>query len=923
MSLTGSLVPSASTPAVTVSKDTIRARAIRFAADWADATSEQADRQTFWNEFFDVFGVSRRRVATFERRATKATTGGIGWIDMLFSGHLGVEHKTAGADLDAALDQLHAYLPGLPSAEHPWLLVACDFARFRWENLDAGTSGEFALADLPDHLDLFWWLAGYQNPNVTYADETAANLAATDLLTVVHDHLARVGYDPHHLREWMTRILFCLFADDAGVWDRGAFHTYLANHTNPDGSDLGAVIATVFQILNTPPGQRVGVGGELTEFTYVNGDLFAEPLPIPFCDADTRDALLEACTFDWSIVSPAIFGSMFQNVMDPTDRRQLGAHYTSRVNIERVIRPLFLDDLEDELAAATSKPKLRAFLDRLPDLTFLDPACGCGNFLVVTYEHLRRLETEALERLADKEGRSGQLGLDVTLDCKVRVDQFHGIELEEFPALIARTALYLADHLANRDASVRFGQHLLRFPIPASPHIHQANALTLAWADVLDPADCDVILGNPPFVGRPSRTADQTADLKAVWGDRYHGNLDFVTGWFAKAAAYDTHHRIRIGFVATNSITQGNPVAPLWGPLLDDGYEIDFAYRTFPWANDAAGMAHVHVVIIGYSHTSRPATPKRLYPKPDLPPVAVDNITPYLTRGATVLVLSRQHPLAGWVPEMATGSQPTDGGHLSNISPTEAAEIRATDPIAAKYLRPLLGARELLQGQERWCLWLPDAPPQDLRGSPVIRKRAEAVRSMRLASKKAPTRQAAATPARFADPRQPTDRYLAVPQTSSENRAVIPAAFLEPNVIAMNKLFTISGADLVVFGYIESAMFTAWVHAVSGRLESRFEIAPGTVYNTFPFPTPTADQRASIETAAQAVLDARDAHPDATLADLYDPLATPKDLLDAHRALDRAVDATFGKTRWAPDDADRQAVLFAAYRDLTAGRVAA
>lgn len=923
MSLTGSFVPSASTPAVTVSKDTIRARAVRFAADWADATSEQADRQTFWNEFFDVFGVSRRRVATFERRATKATTGGIGWIDMLFSGHLGVEHKTAGSDLDAALDQLHAYLPGLPAAEHPWLLVACDFARFRWENLDAGTSGEFALAELPDHLDLFWWLAGYQNPNVTYADETAANLAATDLLTVVHDHLARVGYDPHHLRQWMTRILFCLFADDAGVWDRSAFHTYLANHTNPDGSDLGAVIATVFQILNTPPGQRGGVGGELTEFTYVNGDLFAEPLPIPFCDADTRDALLDACTFDWSIVSPAIFGSMFQNVMNPVDRRQLGAHYTSRVNIERVIRPLFLDDLEADLAAATSKPKLRAFLDRVAGLTFLDPACGCGNFLVVAYEHLRRLETAALERLADKEDRGGQLGLDVTLDCKVRVSQFHGIELEEFPALIARTALYLADHLANRDASVRFGQHLLRFPIPASPHIHHANALTLDWAEILDPADCDVILGNPPFVGRPSRTADQTVDLKAVWGDRYHGNLDFVTGWFAKAAAYDTHHRIRIGFVATNSITQGNPVAPLWGPLLDDGYKIDFAYRTFPWANDAAGMAHVHVVIIGYSHTSLPTT-RKLYPKPDLPPVTVDNITPYLTRGATVLVLSRQHPLAGWVPEMATGSQPTDGGHLSNISPAEAAEIRADDPIAAKYLRRALGSRELLQGQERWCLWLPDAPPQDLRGSPVIRKRTEAVRAMRLASKKAPTRQAAATPALFAEPRQPTSRYLAVPQTSSENRAVIPAAFLEPDVIALNALYMVPGADLGVFGYLESAMFTAWVRAVSGRLKSDYRITTNAVYNTFPFPTPTGPQRAAIETAAQAVLDARDAHPDATLADLYDPLATPKDLLTAHRALDRAVDATFGQTRWNnPDDADRQTVLFAAYRDLTAGRVAA
>ena len=602
---------------VTLDKAEMRRRARAFAKTWNGVTSEQAEKQSFWNEFLAIFDVQRRQVAAYEAIAQRASTGNTGWIDLLLPGQLGVEHKSGGKSLAEAMTQLIDYLPSLAPAEHPWLLVVSDFARFEWRNLEVGTSGSFSLDELADHLDLFWWLAGYQVGHRSYPDEVAANLKATELLADLHDALLASGYPVGDLREWITRILFCLFADDAGVWDRGWFHSYLVLHSARDGHDLGDVIARVFRVLNTPTEQRpANLDEDLAQFAYINGDLFATDLWPVTADAEVRRALLSACVFDWSAISPAIFGSLFQNVMTAKERRQLGAHYTTEKNILRTIRPLFIDDLEAELAAATSQPKLQAFHDKLSTLTFFDPACGCGNFLVIAYREIRRLESECLRQITEKQKKTGQRTMSLDLLCKVRVDQFYGIEIEEFPARIARTALYLIDHLENRKVSIEFGEHYVRFPIPAAPHIAIDNALRLDWNSVLPAAQCSYLFGNPPFAGQKTRKADQTSDLRFVWGRGFARWLDYVTGWYEVASTYIAWGA-RAAFVSTNSITQGEQIARVWRTMLNRNVEIDFAHRTFAWTSKARGKAHVHVVIIGFSAGGQ-APRRTIYDYPDI-----------------------------------------------------------------------------------------------------------------------------------------------------------------------------------------------------------------------------------------------------------------------------------------------------------------
>jgi hypothetical protein len=647
------IIASGASSVVDLSKNLIRERAARFLKSWAGVKSEQAEKQTFWNELLAVFGIERRQVAAFEQLAKRASTGNIGWIDLLYPGQMAVEHKSEGEDLDKAMGQVLDYLPSLHKSEFPWLLVVCDFKRFLWQNLDTGQHGQFTLTELPDNLHLFWWMAGHGTPQFAFEDEEEANLHATALMAKLHDGLLASGYDAHALREWLTRLLFCLFADDTEVWDRAAFHAYVARNTRFDGSDLGSTLAYLFQILNTPPEKRATTLDEdLAAFTYINGDLFEATLPIPACNEAIRTALLEACKFDWSFISPAIFGSMFQNVMTPAERRHLGAHYTTEGNILKTIRPLFLDELEAELSTASSTPALNRFHDKLATLRFLDPACGCGNFLVIAYREIRRLETEALRRLVQKQvgtsKRGGQRVIGLNMLCKVTVDQFYGIEIDEWPARIARTALYLIDHIANREVSAELGEHYVRFPIPAAPHIAIANALRMDWNDVLSADEADYVFGNPPFVGQYMRSDDQTEDLKVVWGTGYTGYLDYVTGWYIKSVRYVGVRSARIAFVSTSSVCQGEPVAALWGPLLAAGYHIDFAHQPFIWQSEARGTAAVHVIIVGIS--SGFARSPTLYEynngtrgEPDVVPVK--HINPYLLAGPDVLVTPRRCPV--------------------------------------------------------------------------------------------------------------------------------------------------------------------------------------------------------------------------------------------------------------------------------------
>ncbi|TWV34208.1 class I SAM-dependent DNA methyltransferase [Streptomyces misionensis] len=903
---------------VTLDKSEIRQRARRFAAAWAGTTSEHADKQPFWDAFFQVFGIERRQVAIYERIAQRASTGRKGWLDLLVPGEMGVEQKSAGKSLDTAMDQLIDYLPSLPQAEHPWLLIVSDFSHFKWHNLESGASGTFALQDLPDHLELFWWLAGYQVPHRDYGDEVAANLTATQLLADVYDALVSSGYPTGDSREWITRLLFCLFADDAGVWDRRAFQSYLALHTAPDGHDLGDVIGRIYRVLNTAPDDRPGnLDEDLRQFTYINGDLFARDLWPVTGNAEVRRAILEACSFDWSIISPAIFGSLFQNVMSPKERRQLGAHYTTERDILRTIRPLFLDELEAELESTSTLPKLRAFHSKLANLKFFDPACGCGNFLVISYREIRRLETICLRKIAEKERRTlaGQRAADLSLLCKVTVDHFYGIELEEFPARIARTALYLMDHLENRRVSIEFGEHFMRFPIPATVNISIGNALREDWHSVLPSSECDYVFGNPPFAGQKTRAADQTADLKHVWGNSYSRWLDYVTGWYRLAADYIADTHARAAFVSTNSITQGEQIARVWRFMLNKGMKIDFAHRTFKWISEARGKAIVHVVIVGFSSRERQTrTVIYDYPRSSEEPVVeqVPHINPYLLAAPDILVEAANSPLSPSLPPVQYGNKPSDGGYLI----VEETDKPANDDPATKYLRPYLGARELLHGEQRWCIWM-EAPDADtVRRSPWLRNRLAAVQKFRQDSSAADTRKQAATPWRFFRTPQPQTPYIAIPRHVSHTRRWFTVAFEEPQVIASDALFTASDPDGLLFAVLSSGMFTAWLGSVGGRIKSDFRFSGAVVYNTFPLPELTDRQRGDIIAAGREVIAARESHLDVPLADLYDPLSTPPNIQTAHQTLDRVMDRIFAPRSRPSSVTDRMNILFPAYEAL-------
>jgi hypothetical protein len=905
-----------------VSKKELRDRAIDFSARWRGVRSERAESTTFWNEFFAIFGVERRQVALFEELVTRATTGGDGRIDLLYPNQMAVEHKSAGKDLDVAMQQLVDYLPLLRKSVTPWLLVVCNFEEFRWKNLENGSSGRFPLDELSLNLELFWWIGGHAPPSGFPSDpEEAVNLAATELLRDLYRELAATSYPMADLREWLTRILFCLFADDTDVWPRAAFHAYLACNTRDDGSDLGRTLHEIFDVLNTPRDERVGFDDDMLQFEHIGGDLFERSLKVAPCSAAARKALLEACRFNWAAISPAIFGAMFQNVMTADERHQIGAHYTTEENILKVVGPLFLDDLKSELDQAKTAPQLRRLHDRLADLVFLDPACGCGNFLVVVYREIREIETEIIRRLRQKTGQvEGQRAVDIELLCRVEVDQFFGIEIEEFPARIARTALYLIDHMANRTVSVEFGQQFNRFPIPASPHIHIGNALEIDWEVVLGPRTADFLFGNPPFVDRKQRNTAQKDDHELIHGTKNGvGALDYVAGWFVKAAHYLAKHGGRAAFVSTNSITQGVQVAALWPRLFSAGIEIDFAHRSFAWTSEAKGKAHVHVVIVGFAIGARSGR-RRLfdYPDPADEPVelSVRSIGPYLTAGPPTVVHPVDRPLVPGIPGSTYGSTAGEGGHL--LFDDEQADEARADPVASQHLRQYVGADELFSGEKRWVLWLDGVPPEELSSSAFIRERLAKVKAVREGSSRPGTKKAALTPWRLLESRAPNGRYLFVPCVSSERREYAPMAFRDPETIVRASSWFIEGADTYLFGVLQSAMFMAWVRNIGGRLESRLQIGAKTVYNTFPYPDPTPGARRRVIEAAEEVLAARDEHPHTPLGTLYDPLVMPLSLRAAHLRLDAAVDAAVAPRVKFRTEGDRLATLLDQYRAIVA-----
>lgn len=926
----------------------IKHKALAFSKHWADAANEDSEAKPFWIAFFEIFGISNKRVATFEH-AVKKFGGGQGYVDLFWPGLLLVEQKSRGKDLDRAYTQALDYFPGIKERDLPRYVVVSDFARFRLHDLETGQTHEFALADLHKHIRHFGFIAGYEAQPL--APQSAVNIEAAERMGRLHDALKASGYEGHALEVLLVRLLFCLFADDTGIFQPAqALRSYIEERTREDGSDLGPLLARLFQVLNTPEAQRgKALDEQLAAFPYVNGQLFAETIPIADFDAAMREALLDACALDWSAISPAIFGALFQSIMDKTARRNLGAHYTSEENILKLIKPLFLDALRAEFdKARRNRNRLFEFHKKLRSLAFFDPACGCGNFLVIAYRELRLLELEVLRESALLASQTGHV--DVGPLIAVDVDQFHGIEIEEFPAQIAQVALWLTDHQMNLRVSEEFGQYFARIPLRSRPHIVHGNALTLDWAEVLPPERCSHLLGNPPFVGKKEQSAAQKADFARVMGRiEGAGVLDYVAAWYVKATRY--LHAARdagltppqAAFVSTNSITQGEQVGVLWGWLLAQGVHIHFAHRTFAWSNEARGKAAVHCVIIGFGLDDRPD--KTIFEYADIKgePHAVPalHINPYLVDGPDVVLAKRGSPLCA-APQMNYGSMANDGGHLI-LDAAMAREIETEHPELRPFIRPYTGAQEFLNGDERYCIWLVDVPPQTLRNNAHLRRRVDAVRDYRSASNRPATRELAATPRLFGEIRQPDTAYLLVPKVSSEQRSYMPIGFLPPAVVANGSALIVPGAALWQFGVLQSAMHMAWTRAVSGRMKSDYQYSAGIVYNNFPWPFCEQNPAEAsvkrhvdaIEKEAQGVLDARERylHPStaqagaeaprgATLADLYDPLAMPPELLKAHQRLDAAVDAAYadaagGKRRYA-SEAERVAFLFSLYQRLDA-----
>lgn len=900
-----------------LSRNETRARLAQFSQQFADACDEVADSQTFWDKLFQCYGTNRREVAKYEKKIRKLD-GNIGKIDLLWPGKVGVEQKSRGKSLEAAKDQLSNYIERLKPSERPRWAVVCDFARFEVEDLQTGEKIECTLEDLPERMETLGFLSGTEIKRPV--DEAPINVEAVGRLGELYDAMKSSGYPDHDLQEFLVRILFCLFAEDTGVFEPDAFTDIIEERTNEDGSNMGVILNYAFETLNNDLNRRQSSLDEhLALLPYVNGKLFERRLAMSATDSSMRKALLKCTTFDWSKISPAIFGSLFQGVMNSAERRSRGAHYTGEDDIQKLIQPLFMEELWREFTAIRTGPKrgreakLNAFHDKLSKLNFFDPACGCGNFLIVAYRELRTLEIEVLKELHPH----GQRELDVTILSKLDVDQFHGIEIDEFPAQIARVALWLMDHVMNVELGHAFGQVYRRLPLTKSANIVHDNALQLHWANVVQPERCSYLLGNPPFVGGKYQTESQKRDLRAILGHlQNHGLLDYVTCWFIKAAEYITGTGIQCALVATNSTTQGEQVSVLWPYLQKKGIRINFAHRTFAWQSEARGRAHVHVVIVGFSRVDLPK--KRIYAHdmPGKPIHEVARINPYLADGPDIVVGNRTKPLCN-VPEIGIGNKPIDGGHYL-FTPEEKAAFVAIEPDAGRFFRKWIGSREFINGIERWVLWLGHAAPTELRQLPECLKRIEAVKEFRLKSRSAGTQKIAAIPTRFHVENFPQGNYLVIPEVSSERREYIPFGYMGPEVVASNLVKVLPNATPYHFGILTSNMHMAWVRHVCGRLESRYRYSAKLVYNNFPWPQASQTQRERVVKLAHAVLEARTNHPGSTLADLYDPRTMPADLAKAHQALDVAVDKLYRRNGFA-NDMERFAHLIELYDRLANG----
>ena len=883
-----------------LSWEEITANAIAFSNRWKDARSEKSEAQSFVSAFLRVFGIEDpAAVGRFENPAKRGSNDG--WMDYFCPNRIAIEMKSKGKDLTKAYQQLRDYVFSQPSDDMPELLMVSDFETIILYRRTTGTKKQFKTKDLRANVRHFAEIAGYETKR-EIVEQYELNLKAAEKMAMLHDALKSHGYDGHELEVYLVRLLFCMFAEDTGIFPQNFFLDYVEN-SEKDGSNLSQRLGKLFEVLNMTDekrSKRTLLSSDLREFQYINGGLFHESLDTADFDAKMRLTLIECCNFNWAGISPAIFGAMFQGVMDKKLRREIGAHYTSEENILKLLKPLFLDELwADFEKVKTSERSLDEFHDRIASLKFLDPACGCGNFLIIAYRELRKLELEILKM---KHGRTRQKRLDVSLLLKVNIEQFYGIEIEDFPCEIARVGMWLTDHQMNLQVSDHFGQYFARLPLNQSATIVHGNALRFHWENIVPKEELSYIIGNPPYVGYSNQSKEQKTDILSIYLDsngkplKTAGKIDYVSAWFYTTAKLLAGTRIRAAFVSTNSITQGEQVAAVWKPLFEMfDTHIDFAYRTFKWSNEAKSKAAVHCVIVGFSVG---AGGKKIIYDGEEQTIA-KNISPYLVDAPNLFVTSRNDSLCD-VPVMVYGNKPADGGHLF-IDGDEYDDFIAREPQSKRYIKKIYGATEFIKNIDRYCLWLVDADPSVLNTMPLVLDRIGKVRQFRLNSTKAATRASAATPGLFQEIRQSKNNFIIIPRHSSETRRWIPMGFVTPNILVNDAVQTIPDATLYHFGVLMSCVHMSWMRAVCGRLEMRYRYSKDIVYNNFPWPDATDNQKAEIEKLGQDVLDTRAKFPKSSLANLYDPLTMPKELLAVHQKVDRAVMKLYGFVKDLPE----------------------
>lgn len=888
----------------------MRRRADEFSESYKDVSDERSYAQQYWRDFFNIFNVHWKDVAVFEQ-AVKKFNGSQGFIDCFWKGKLVIEHKSRGKNLFSAFTQALGYLDTLSALEKPRYIIVSDFYRIRLIDLYLDKKTEITLDKLSSNIQLFSFI--YEDGIEHHQKREELNIEAAELMGQLHDSLKSSGYDGRDLELLLIRLLFCVYAENTNIFSPYYFSDYITNEQDP--TTVGTKIQMLFRILNQNYDERQNnLPKELSIFPYVNGKLFEEPIVPPNFDYRMYGQLKKICRFDWSTISPAIFGSLFQSIMDEDKRRNLGAHYTSESNVLKVINSLFMNNLWNEFYKSKKNyRKLELLREKIGELKLFDPACGCGNFLIIAYRELRLLEYEILSNLLDEDKKQSRFSPHTLTNIKL--DNFYGIEIEEFPSLIAKVAMWFIEHQMDLKYET-LNIHRNNLPLKTSANIVNGNALLLDWKDLLKPTDDVFILGNPPFSGKKDQTKSQKEEMKIIFkGFKKIGVLDYVTAWYKKSLDYIENTKIQVTFVSTSSIIQGEQVSALWKPLKKEyNVKFNFAHKPFKWKNEAKNNATVSVVIIGFSCFEKEEKYIFKYDYSDIPKGhKADNINHYLFDSKDIIIDSLTTPISN-VPKIQLGNMPNDGGNLI-LSPKEYKNLINKYPSISKYLKQYVGGKEFIKGTCRYCIWAVDEESIfDLRKIPEISERFDNVKKHRLNSTREKTRELAEFPYLFGEIRQPKNNYIVVPLTTASSREYIPLGFMDKDIIISNSVSFIDSDDLFLFGILNSKMHMTWMRYIAGRLGDEYRYSNNLVYNNFPFPENVLDkQNQDVISKVKTILDIRNKFDDKSLFDLYTD-EMPYPLKKAHIDLDKAVDKCYRSTKFK-DDNDRMNFLFKLYSE--------